>query len=222
MECGFEVRVLAGRLELSRTATLVNSSAAICAGARQHAVLAFPAPAGLPLVSRYQLVFAILMFLGSPAWIALLLFGSVAVALAPTPADFMRWDAGIAVLILVLAMWFAPNIATVIDVLARAELRSLYGGGIRFGATSWSRSSSSCSSLRSCGEPHTFLMRLLFGRTVGWGAQARDDHRCVAAGRPPVLAADLIGLAPVLLAAAAPSAIPPVDCGRSASAIQRW
>ena len=29
-------------------------------------------------------------------------------------------------------MWFAPNIATVIDVLARRELRRLFGGGIRF------------------------------------------------------------------------------------------
>jgi Glycosyl transferase family group 2 len=51
---------------------------------------------GLRPLSRYQLVFAILMFLGSPAWIGLLLIGTAAVALAPTPADFMRWDAGIA------------------------------------------------------------------------------------------------------------------------------
>ena len=39
------------------------------------------------------------------------------------------------------------------------------------------RSSSSCWSRRSCGSSHTlFLARLLFGRTIGWGAQARDDH----------------------------------------------
>ncbi len=51
---------------------------------------------GLRPVSRYQLIFAILMFIGSPAWIGMLLIGSVAVAMAPTPADFMRFDAGIA------------------------------------------------------------------------------------------------------------------------------
>jgi membrane glycosyltransferase len=55
-----------------------------------------------------------------------------------------------------------------------------------------------------------FLIRLLFGRTVGWGAQARHDHEV-----PWSLACrqfwpqTLIGLAPVvLLALAAPSAIP--------------
>ena len=38
---------------------------------------------GLKPVSRYQLAFAILMFLGSPAWIGLLLHRHAAVALAP-------------------------------------------------------------------------------------------------------------------------------------------
>ena len=37
---------------------------------------------GLKWVSRYQLAFALLMFLGSPAWIGLLVFGSIAVAFA--------------------------------------------------------------------------------------------------------------------------------------------
>ena len=87
----------------------------------QHAVLAFPAPARLRPVSRYQLAFAILMFIGSPAWIGMLLIGSLArrawrrrrpTSCAPMPAS--RCCS------LVLAMWFAPNIATVIDVLPRA------------------------------------------------------------------------------------------------------
>jgi len=58
---------------------------------------------------------------------------------------------------------------------------------------------------------HTiFFGRLLLGRTVGWGAQARDDHEV-----PWSLAIrqfwpqTLVGLAPVLLlAAAAPAAVP--------------
>jgi membrane glycosyltransferase len=162
-------------------------------------------------VSRCQLALAILMFIGSPAWIAMLLVASAAVAAAPTPADFMRWDAGIALLGLVLAMWFAPNIATVIDVLARAELRQRFGGAVRFVASfaltvifvdlvapiAWAS--------------HTlFLARLLIGRVVAWGAQVRDDHQV-----PWSLAfahfwpQTLIGLAPVsLLAFTTPSAIP--------------
>ena len=42
----------------------------------------------------------------------------------------MRWDAGIPLLILVLAMWFAPKIATAIDVMSRPELRRAFGGGV--------------------------------------------------------------------------------------------
>jgi len=166
---------------------------------------------GLPFLSRYQLAFAILMFLGSPAWMGLLLIGSAAVALAPTPADFMRWDAGIAVLVLVLAMWFAPNIATVIDVLTRAKLRHLFGGGMRFSASSMITIVFVVLVAPIMWASHTlFLMRLLLGRTLDWGAQARHDHEV-----PWSLACrqfwpqTLIALAPVLLlAVAAPSAVP--------------
>jgi membrane glycosyltransferase len=166
---------------------------------------------GLAPVSRYQLAFAILMFIGSPAWIGMLLIGSAAVALAPTPADFMRWDAGMALLLLVLAMWFAPNIATVIDVLTRAKLRHLFGGGLRFTASFIITVIFVVLVAPIMWASHTlFLAQLLLGRTVGWGAQARDDHEV-----PWSLAAQnywpqtLIGLAPVLLlAAAAPSTIP--------------
>ena len=157
---------------------------------------------GLAPVSRYQLAFAILMFIGSPAWIGMLLIGSAAVALAPTPADFMRWDAGIALLLLVLAMWFAPNIATVIDVLTRAKLRHLFGGGLRFTASFIITVIFVVLVAPIMWASHTlFLAQLLLGRTVGWGAQARDDHEV-----PWSLAArhywpqTLIGLAPVLAA----------------------
>jgi membrane glycosyltransferase len=166
---------------------------------------------GLRPVSRYQLVFAILMFLGSPAWMGLLLIGSAAVALAPAPAEFMRFDAGIALLAAVLAMWFAPNIATVIDVLSSPELRRRFGGGLRFTASFFITVVFVVLIAPIMWASHTlFLARLLFGRTVGWGAQARDDHEV-----PWSLAFQhfwpqtLIGLAPVLLlAVTAPSAIP--------------
>ncbi len=166
---------------------------------------------GLPFLSRYQLAFAILMFLGSPAWMGLLLIGSAAVALAPTPADFMRWDAGIAVLVLVLAMWFAPNIATVIDVLTRAKLRHLFGGGVRFSASFMITIVFVVLVAPIMWASHTlFLMRLLLGRTLDWGAPARHDHEV-----PWSLACrqfwpqTLIALAPVLLlAVAVPSAVP--------------
>jgi membrane glycosyltransferase len=166
---------------------------------------------GLRPISRYQLAFAILMFLGSPAWIGLLLIGSAAAALAPTPADFMRWDAGVAGLILVLGMWFAPNVATVIDVLTRAKLRHLFGGGVRLSASFMITVVFVVLLAPITWASHTlFLARLLCGRTLDWGAPARHDHEV-----PWSLALrqfwpqTLVGVAPVLLlAAAAPAALP--------------
>src|SRR5205823_4582978 len=131
---------------------------------------------GLRPVSRYQLAFAIVMFVGSPAWIGLLLIGAAAVAMAPSPADFMRWDAGLALLGLILAMWFAPNIATLIDVLSRPKLRRDFGGTIRFTASFVLTIVFVVLIAPIMWASHTlFLARLLFGRTVGWGTQTRDD-----------------------------------------------
>jgi membrane glycosyltransferase len=166
---------------------------------------------GLRPVSRYQLFLAILLFLGSPAWMGLLLIGAAAAAMAPTPADFMRGDAGIALLLLVLAMWFAPNIATAVDVLTNAKQRRLFGGGVRFAASfaitvvfvllltpiSWAS--------------HTlFLGRLLLGRTIVWSEQSRDDHVVPwSLALQQLWPQTIMGLAPiVLLAATAPSAVP--------------
>ena len=211
---GYGVRVLAGEgssfeQNPPTLAEFIRRDLRWCQGNMQYwHFLRMP---GLPFLSRYQLAFAILMFLGSPAWIGLLLIGSVAVALSPTPADFMRWDAGMAVLVLVLTMWFAPNIATVIDVLTRAKLRHLFGGGVRFSASFMITIIFVVLLAPIMWASHTlFLMRLLCGRTVDWGAQARHDHEV-----PWSLACrqfwpqTLIGLAPVLLLpVAAPSAIP--------------
>jgi len=157
---------------------------------------------GLHPLSRYQLAFAILMFLGSPAWIGLLLIGSAAVALAPTPSDFMRWDAGIAGLLLVLTMWFAPNIATVIDVLTRAKLRHLFGGGLRFSASFVITVVFAVLIAPIMWASHTlFLAGLLRGRTLDWGPGSLALRR--------FWPQTLLGLAPVLLLAlAAPGALP--------------
>jgi membrane glycosyltransferase len=213
-KAGYEVRVLAeeGSSFEQNPPTLlefIRRDLRWCQGNMQY--WQFLRAPGLRPVSRYQLLLAILMFLGSPAWMGLLLIGTAAVALAPNPADFMRWDAGIALLLLVPAMWFAPNIATVIDVLTRPEQRRLFGGGIRFIA-SFAITVVFVLLLVPIGwASHTlFLGRLLLGRTMAWSAQARDDHVV-----PWSLAwrhlwpQTMMGLAPILLlAATVPTAIP--------------
>jgi len=78
---------------------------------------------GLKPVSRYQLGLAILMFIGSPAWIGMLVLGTLALTRVETPADFMRIDAGIGLFVCVLVMWFSPKIASAIDILLRPKLQ---------------------------------------------------------------------------------------------------
>jgi len=117
----------------------------------------------------------------------------------------------VAGLILVLAMWFAPNVATLIDVLTRAKLRHLFGGGVRFSASFMITVVFVVLVAPITWASHTvFLARLLCGRPLDWGAPARHDHEV-----PWSLALrqfwpqTLVGLAPVLLlAAAAPAALP--------------
>jgi membrane glycosyltransferase len=141
----------------------------------------------------------------------LLLFGTLGVALAPTAADFMRWDAGIALLFFVLVMWFAPNIATTIDVLTRPKLRYLFGGGVRFGASFVITIVFVVLVAPIMWVSHTvFLARLLSGRTIAWGAQARDDHQIRwSLALRHFWPQTLVGLIPLLvLAICAPSAIP--------------
>jgi membrane glycosyltransferase len=160
-------------------------------------------------VSRYQLVFAIVMFIGSPAWIGLLLIGALAVAMAP--GEFVRSDIGIPLAIAIWLMWFAPNFATAIDVITKPHLWRAFGGGARFILSAIVSIAFVMLLQPIMWASHAlFLVQVLFGRTVGWGAQARDDHAV-----PWSLAVKnfwpqtLVGLAPVLLlAATAPAAIP--------------
>jgi membrane glycosyltransferase len=130
---------------------------------------------GLKFVSRYQLAFAILMFLGSPAWMLLLVLGTWGVARAPS--DFVSPGSGLAVLILVLVTWFAPKIATVIDVLTRPAARQAFGGGWRFLLSVAAESVFFVMLSPIMWFEHTvFLVNLALGGRVGWGGQARDDH----------------------------------------------
>ncbi len=132
---------------------------------------------GMKLVSRFQLGFAMLMFLGSPAWIGMLIVGVLGVALAPTPADFIRPDIGSALMVIILVMWFAPKIATVIDVLTRPELRRAFGGTLRFLVSVVSETIFFLLLSPIMWVSHTlFLAGLPFGKVVGWIGQVRDDH----------------------------------------------
>jgi membrane glycosyltransferase len=132
---------------------------------------------GLKPVSRIQLLFAMLMFTGSPAWIGLWLLGTAMLAVHPRTSAFIDAGYGGAWLCLVLTMWFAPKIATVIDVLCRPALRRGFGGALRFGASVIAETVFWLMLSPIMWVCHTlFFLGLPIGRVVGWGVQERDDH----------------------------------------------
>jgi membrane glycosyltransferase len=166
---------------------------------------------GLKPISRYQLVFAILMFLGSPAWIGLLVLGTLAIAAASAPAEMIRPDAGRVLFWLVLVMLLSPKLATFLDVLTRAKERHAFGGLRRLLASMAAETVFSLMLAPIMWLGHTiFMARLPFTRTVGWSAQVRDDHAvpvrlaCRALWPHTVVGWGAIGL----LAATHPAAVP--------------
>jgi membrane glycosyltransferase len=131
----------------------------------------------LRAVSRYQLALAIFMFIGSPAWIGLLVFGTLGVVSADRPDDFIRADAGMVLLVSVLLMWFSPKIATAADVLLDPRLRRAFGGAGLFVINFAIETVFSIVLCPILWFGHTiFLAGLMFGREIGWIAQTRDDH----------------------------------------------
>jgi membrane glycosyltransferase len=133
--------------------------------------------AGLRAVSRYQLGLAICMFIGSPAWIGLLVLGTLGVIFADSPEAFIRADAGMALLMGVLVMWFSPKIATAIDVLFNPRLRQAFGGAGLFVINFIIETVFSIVLCPILWFGHTiFLAGLMFGHEIGWIGQTRDDH----------------------------------------------
>ncbi len=166
---------------------------------------------GMKTVSRFQLGFAMLMFLGSPAWIGMLVVGTLAVAFAPTPAHFIDPAIGSWLMAIILVMWFAPKIATVFDVLTRPELRRAFGGTIRFLASVTAETLFFILLSPIMWLSHTlYLAGLPFGKVVGWIGQVRDDHTVLwSAAWQQFWPHTLLGAGCVgLLAFTHPSAIP--------------
>jgi len=166
---------------------------------------------GFALIGRCQLALAMLMFVSSPAWIGLLLFGTAAVALAGSGEAFIDPAAGWALLAIVLAMWFAPKLATLLDVLSRPGRRRAAGGARLILAGMATETIFSLLLSPIMWLAHTiFFGRILVLGTTGWPGQVREDHDI-----PWPIAAEqlwphtLLGvIAIAVLAATVPTAIP--------------
>jgi membrane glycosyltransferase len=132
---------------------------------------------GLLPMSRFQLIWAILMFVGLPAWTVMIALLPVAAAHYQTVASF---PSGLAIGLYVtfFAMYLSPKFAGLIDaVLTKGEV-ARFGGPVRFGLSAvlelvFSFLQGAVSTIRT-----TIFMAglVLLGKSVVWSGQSRDAY----------------------------------------------
>lgn len=169
-------------------------------------------PRGLPATSRFQLVWAILMFATQPAVpLALLLLPLAAWSAPPVTASI---SAGLYGVIFLFSL--APKLFGLADGALSPGMTRRYGGPLRFAASAvseivFSLLLGAITSLSVTG----LLFRMLAGQArAGWNGQSRDPHRVAwseaAAALWPVTAFGLVAglgallVSPVLLAFVTP------------------
>ncbi|WP_417688238.1 glucans biosynthesis glucosyltransferase MdoH [Roseibium sp.] len=174
---GYEVRVLPkeqGSYEENPPHLLefIRRDLRWCQGNLQYIkLLTLP---GLRPVSRVQLFLAILMFIGSPAWIGFM-FSAALAGLVEGEGPLFRSDSGFTLFLVIMTMVFAPKLATMADILTRPDLRKAFGGAHRIVASTFVEIVFSSMLAPIMAMAHTLFMGgLLFGKTIGWGAQGRD------------------------------------------------
>ena len=128
-------------------------------------------------VSRAQLILAIAMFFGSPAWIGLILICTIAIGMSGAPSSLVDMSALSNLLLATLVMWYLPKIAGALDVLLRTSESKRFGGRWRFGLSLFLETLFSLLMTPIAWLNHTlFILGLAFGKKGGWTGQTRDDH----------------------------------------------
>jgi membrane glycosyltransferase len=127
-------------------------------------------------MSRFQLLWAIMMFIGVPAFTLLI---GLAVLKPLDGEDMARFPVASALgfYAVWLAMYLAPKLAGFLDIALTRGGLARYGGGGRFIAgalfeLAFSFLLGAATTLRT----GLFMIGLLFGRSVIWGGQSRDAH----------------------------------------------
>jgi membrane glycosyltransferase len=132
---------------------------------------------GLRPMSRFQLVWAILMFLGLPAWTLMISLLPLAAVQARAVANYPA-VAVVCLYLLFLAMYLSPKLAGFADILLTRGGVRRYGGVGRFLLSAviellFAFLQGAVSSFRTT----LFMVGLLFGQVrIGWNGQARDAH----------------------------------------------
>ena len=131
---------------------------------------------GLKPMSRFQLIWAISMIIGIPAWTAIIALSAIKPLDGEPTALFPAWSA-IGLYGVFMFMYLAPKLAGFLDIALTKGGLARYGGGLQFalGAATellFSFLISAAVTVRTS----LFMIGLLFGRAVVWNGQARDAH----------------------------------------------
>ena len=143
-----------------------------CAGNMQYTrLLTLP---GLTMTSRMQLLLAVLMFVGAPAWLTMLSVLGWSVHQSSWAQVFdMTWLAGLfGTMVLMISL---PRLAAALVVMCRKRDRRSFGGGIRFMSALVAEQLFSLLLTPVMWVSQTLvLLGLPFGRRMAWGTQNRD------------------------------------------------
>jgi membrane glycosyltransferase len=175
---GFEVRVMlldGGSWEETPTTLTeyLRRDLRWCHGNMQYFRL-FHLP-NLHPVSRVNLALATGGFIGSTAWVLLMVLFALPMALDSGPS-FLPGP-GLAVFLLSMGMAFAPKIAALIEVGSNADARQRFGGGPRLLLGAIGDMLFSVLMAPILAVAHAFFIGgLMFGRAGVWGAQRRTVH----------------------------------------------
>ena len=178
---GYEVRVLpieTGSWEDNPPTVLEFTRRDLrwCQGNLQYLKL-FPLLPKLLPMNMFQLIWAVLMFIGIPGWTLML----ICAALKPFDSDMASgFNAPLAIGLYAtfLLMYLAPKLAGFLDILMTRGEVARYGGAFRFviGCISELIFSFLLGAIATF-RVALFMIGLAFGKSVIWNGQARDAHR---------------------------------------------
>lgn len=129
---------------------------------------------GLKLVSRIQLLMAILMYVSSIAWMAFIAI-TVYASLA-APPETLQFDSGLGMVMfaVVMTMVFAPKVSSLCYVMMSTNRRKGFGGGVRVGISAICEVLFTMLLAPLMAITHTLFVVMLFaGARVGWQRQER-------------------------------------------------
>ncbi|MEM6974454.1 MAG: glucans biosynthesis glucosyltransferase MdoH [Pseudomonadota bacterium] len=130
---------------------------------------------GITPVSRLQLVSALAMYLGAPAWM-LMTFAAMSKLFFADPGG-MNVALGIPMFFIMISVSFLPKVAGMLDVALTPGGVAAWGGRLRFAAGAVAETFFSMLMAPIVAVHVTiFLIGLMFGHRVQWGGQRREVY----------------------------------------------